>query len=262
LTGFEICNLKSVLFQFLASIVIASVIGCDERIGPAPANAVSALLKPAPVFQGVGGTIRGKVTLVGWTPPRAAASPVICGDKTHQIPDETVVLNGDGGLQHVIVYLKLGASSTSVPSDPVVLDQVGCVYKPHVVGLRAGQILRIKSSDATLHNVHILSELNPGANFGMMEPGSRDISFKSAERFKIKCDVHPWMSAWVVVIDHPYFCVTNKSGEFEIGNVPPGDYDVVAWQERFGELENTITVKAGEQSDMSFVFRPKSTTSN
>jgi plastocyanin len=239
-------------FHLAALLLAAVLLGCDQAdiASPAAANA------PAPEFHGVGGIVRGKVTVVGWTPSAAPANAVKCGDHTLRVGDESVVVSSNGLLSNAIVYLKSRPVSAANSAEPVVLDQVGCIYKPHVVALRTGQVLRVKSSDQTLHNVHMLSELNAGANFGMMQPGYKEVTFKVAERFRVRCDVHPWMNANVAVFDHPYFAVTAEAGEFEIKNIPPGDYELVAWQERFGELEQKVTIVAGIAADVTFTFKP------
>lgn len=228
------------------------MLGCDQADIASPAAASA----PAPEFHGIGGVVRGKVVLVGWTPRATAANVVKCGDHTMRVADESVVVSSGSLLSNAIVYLKSRPMSSTNSSTPVVLDQVGCVYKPHVVAIRTGQVLRVKSSDQTLHNVHMLSELNSAANFGMMQPGFKDVTFQTAERFRVQCDVHPWMSAHVAVFDHPYFAVTSESGEFEIKNVPPGNYELIAWQERFGEIAKNVTISAGQIDDADFTFKP------
>jgi hypothetical protein len=159
------------------------------------------------------------------------------------VKDESIVTDAAGHLANAIVYLKDGPP-IDLPAEPVLIDQVGCRYVPHVVALRTGQTLRVRSSDATLHNVHGLTEINPPFNFGMSAAGqTRDVSFARPEVLKLRCDVHPWMQAYVAVFDHPMFGVTGADGTFEINHVPPGKYTLVAWQERLGEMTREITVE-------------------
>src|SRR5256885_15306882 len=170
-----------VAIHFLA---LVAAIGCDK---PAPSGKPSAT---APIAFG---TIRGKITLSNWNPPPPAANMVPCGNHQIPLPDEKVVVK-NGGLENVVIYLKDAppGTTTATPA-PAVLDQINCGYVPHVIPLRTGQTLTIKSSENLSHNVHTLPENNPGFNFSMTQPGSRDVVFKTAEIFRVKCDVHPWM---------------------------------------------------------------------
>lgn len=242
--------------QLLVMIVAA---GCDKPDAPAPAPAGNASTqaadtsRPAPAAFG---TLRGKVILTGWTPPPPAAQMVTCGD--HQIPvtDQKVILKG-GGLENVVIYLK-NASPSTVTATPTsaILDQKNCTYVPHVLALRTNQTLTIKSSENMLHNIHALPQNNPGVNFGMIKAGQRDVVFKNAEIFRVKCDVHPWMMAWIAVFDHPFFAVSANGGRFEIQDIPVGTQTFVAWHERFGELEQTVTVTTDQPREITFNFEP------
>jgi len=146
------------------------------------------------------------------------------------------------------------AVPSGLPAGPAVLDQVDCQYVPHVLGLRAGQVLRVKSSDPAMHNVHGLSEKNPGFNFGMTRTGeSRDLTFARPEQFVVKCDVHPWMTAHVYVFDHPFFAVTGDDGAFEIAGLPPGEHEVVFSHPFLGERHRRCNVDTGEaRVEMTF----------
>ncbi len=145
--------------------------------------------------------------------------------------DEVVLgKNGDNvTLQNVLVYVSKGLEGKEFdpPKDPVVLDQVGCMYRPHVVAVMAGQPLEIRNSDATLHNVMAAPRENAPFNFGM--PGKDDVIkkvFKQPElKMNLHCFMHPWMSAYVHVLDHPFFAVTGADGAFTIRGLPPGDYE-------------------------------------
>jgi len=162
------------------------------------------------------------------------ADPV-CG-ASHKSPAyrESFVLSEDGYLKNVIVYLNDIKYDGEAPTAQAVIDQNGCVYAPHVQGIMAGQEVLIKNSDATLHNIHGLPKINSEFNFAMPKVvKEKAIKLEKAEHpIKIKCDVHPWMKAYVSVFDHPYFAVTDDTGRYQIDNVPPGKYEVVAWHER------------------------------
>lgn len=198
--------------------------------------------------------ITGKVTFDGTAPERKPVAGLPndanCG-KLHKGPvlDETVVVGKGGELANAVVYLK-GELKGEVPADEVVLDQVGCVYTPHVVSVTVGQKLIAVNSDPFLHNVHSLPENNPPKNIAQPVKGQKDvIPTKAAEQFKVKCDVHPWMSAWVAVFDHPFHSVTGEDGVFAIDakGLKDGEYDVVVWHEKLKDNAATgkVTVKGG-----------------
>ena len=147
-------------------------------------------------------------------------------------------------------------------------DQNGCVYAPHVQGIMAGQELLIKNSDATLHNIHGLPKINSEFNFAMPKVvKEKAIKIDKVENYiKIKCDVHPWMTSYVSVFDHPFFSVTDDTGSFKIENIPPGEYEVIAWQEKFKDkktkewktLSASVTIAEGETTqNFTFVKKTK-----
>ena len=141
------------------------------------------------------------------------------------------------------------------------MDQDGCIYTPHVMGVQVGQQFKVKNSDGLLHNVHSLSKDNPPFNRAMpANVTEADYEFAKTERFRIKCDVHPWMGSWVTVVDHPFYAVTGTDGSFRIENVPAGTYTIEARHEveRFGDggaLTETVTVGASDTQTLNFVFQ-------
>lgn len=203
--------------------------------------------------------VTGKVSLDGKAPERAVINMAAVPDcaKLHANPvlEETVVAGNDGELANVVVSLRsLGDKELAgdAPKEPAVLDQKGCTYHPHVVGMVVGQDLVVKNSDSFLHNVHGLPFDNDGFNFAQpsVDPGKVVMPKpKTPERFSIKCDVHPWMLAHVNVFAHPYFAVSNEKGEFSIPTkgLADGKYGTTFWQEKFGEQEGPdIEVKGGK----------------
>ena len=197
------------------------------------------------------GDIVGAVTLKG-TPPREVpidftANPV-CG-KLHSGPVTTqfYVVGENKGLKDVVVMLMdVKGKSTGASAPPLVLDQKGCEYTPYIAAVQTGQKIVVKNSDPELHNVHPTPEMDGNEEKNVAQPpGSPDLefSFPVAENFvRFKCDVHPWMFAYVTVVDHPWFAVTDKDGEFKIANVPPGTYTIQAMHRKAGKATQKITV--------------------
>jgi len=146
--------------------------------------------------------------------------------------------------------------SGKAPTNQVVLDQKGCQYVPHVVAMMVNQPIVAKSSDTILHNVHTMPFANNAQNFAMVVPGTHKIGpFSQAEEFAVKCDVHPWMQAFIVVLDNPYFAVTGADGTYKIdtAGLPDGEYELVFWQEKYGEKTHKVTVKGGKgEANFSF----------
>jgi len=220
-------------------LLAALAIGCDQRSNASS----SASLPDASTIHG-SGVIRGTISLDGPAPAMNVIRNEPCCDgapKTQK--EETVVIGSGGGLANAFVYLeglpRVSGQSLAAP----VLDQVGCRYTPHVVGVCIGQPLRIRTSDATMHNVHISPERNESRNFGMTTPGDEKLmTFAQPEFIRAKCDVHPWMTAYIGVFENPCFAVTDGDGRFEIANLPTGKYKLVTWHERFGRLEQNVEV--------------------
>ena len=164
-----------------------------------------------------------------------------------QVRNEDVIVSKDLKVRNAFVYIKGGLDDTEypAPAEPAKLNQKGCLYAPHVQGMMAGQWLWITNSDKTMHNVHSLPKRNKPINQGQAVPGTLKVDvMKRAEVVKFKCDIHPWMAAYIHVMDHPFFAVTNSKGEFTIPDVPPGTYEVAAWHEVFGEVTASVTVGA------------------
>ena len=213
------------------------------------------------ISSALGGTLSGRVNFDGKPPKKRSikmdADPV-CGS-AHKEPvyNQSFIINEAGYLQNVLVYLKDVKYDGNIPDTQAVLDQNGCMYSPHVQGMMVGQELLIKNSDATLHNIHGLPKLNSEFNFAMPKVvKEKAIKMAKAENFiKIKCDVHSWMKAYISVFDHPYFAVTDDSGHYQIDNIPPGDYEVIAWQEKFKDktLNASVTV-SDSASAQNFTF--------
>ena len=202
-------------------------------------------------------SITGTVKYAG--PPVVNAPPDgQCCPGVPKPADEHVVVNPDGTLRNVIVYVTDGPNVSGPPPGKTVLAQDGCRYDPHVFALRTGQTLVVTNHDPTLHNIHIQPTENPEQNFGEDRGQARSVTFDHADpAVDFKCDVHPWMRAFAMVFDHPDYAVTGDGGRFDIGRLPPGTYTVVARHERFGDLTQSVTVTAGKPTaQITFEFQP------
>ena len=178
------------------------------------------------------------------------------------VTEETVVVGEAGELKNAVVSLKKDddqeiAGEPAVTKDPAVLDQKGCMFEPHVLTMRAGQTLIIKNSDPFAHNTHTQSTVNSPFNMGMPTANAGEKALdqpKAPETFKVKCDLHPWMTGWIAVFDHPYFAVTGDDGTFVIKGLPDGTYTLEAWHERYGVKTAKVIVKDGNAT-ADFTFK-------
>ena len=210
----------------------------------------------------VAGDIAGKVTFQGkapaQTPLNMNADPVCKKLHTGPVYGEEVVVNKNSTLKNVLVYIKggLAAKTYTAPKDKLLFNQQGCEYTPHVMGIMIGQELDIKNSDKTLHNVHSLSKMN--TQFNRAQPMQNMVmtqKFDKEETFKVKCEVHPWMGAYIGVFSHPYFAVTGDDGSFTIKGVPAGEYTVEAWQEKYGVQTGKVKVDASGKASVDFSYK-------
>ncbi len=239
--------------------------GCGQTKAP-PAKAVAETAKPVEYFHvdpATAATVRGKVLFHGPKPARAVidmSAEAGCqkAHAGHPVYDESVVIGKGGGLANAFVYLQSGLEGKKFEpvKTAVVLDQRGCMFVPHVIGIRAAQPLEVHNSDAVSHNIHPM----PANNYEWNEqqsPGSPDREHKFARTevmIPVKCNVHSWMHAYIGVVENPYFAVTGPDGSFELRDVPPGDYTVAVWQEKFGERKQTVHVAPSEPVTVNFNY--------
>jgi plastocyanin len=182
--------------------------------------------------------------------------------KAHKAPvfGEEVVVNKNGTLKNVLVYVKdgLGGKKFDAPSTKLEFDQKGCEYTPHVLGIQTGQELEIINSDPTLHNVHSLSKDNSQFNVAQPKQGMKlTKKFDKPETFRVKCEVHTWMGAYIGVFPHPYFAVTGGDGSFSLKKLPPGEYTIEAWHEKYGVQTMKVKVGATGEAKADFKFAAK-----
>lgn len=237
---------------------------------PAPAVAPPAPpppTPPAPAAPAPGtGSVIGTVRLAGQAripkPVRMDADPK-CAAR-HAVPPlrDDLVVDRESRVRWAFVHVKRGLNERRYPppGTPVFLEQVGCVYRPHVFGIQAGQTLVIRNGDDLLHNVHALPAYNREFNFGQPEAGMEEtVRFAVPEvMVPIRCDVHPWMSAWAGVVDHPFFAVTDELGGYAITGLPPGRLVVETWHERLAPERREVDVPEGGQAAADFLLRMKS----
>ncbi len=200
------------------------------------------------------GDITGTITLKGAPPKERDITPLKndpnCG-KFHSTMPTTkfYVVGGKSELADVVVSLEgITGKSTGPAATPVIMDQKNCIYVPQILAVQTGQKILVKNSDPVLHNVHATPTVagNPEDNKAQM-PGGADLTFsypKAEEFVRFKCDVHPWMFAWVSVLDHPYFDVSKADGTFKIANVPPGKYKLKASHRKAGVVTQDVEVTA------------------
>lgn len=206
----------------------------------------------------VSGTVKYEGAVPKLKPLKMDADPGCMKKHSGPVQPDVLVLGDGNTLANIFVHVKSGLADKAypAPSEPVTLDQDGCRYTPHVLGVMVGQPFKILNSDGLLHNVHALPEINKGFNRAM--PGSvkeAEFKFDKAEgMFKIKCDVHPWMGAWVSVMTHPFFDVTGTDGKFEINGLPAGTYEVEVWHEKLKTRTATVTISGDETQTADFTF--------
>lgn len=209
-----------------------------------------------------GGAVTGSINFDGEAPQRRqvkmSADPACDAANPDGRLGEVMVIN-DGKLQNVFVYVKegLGDQKFETPKEPVEMDQNGCMYTPHVLGAMVDQTIVIKNSDSTLHNVHSLPQNSKPFNSAMPMKGMT-IKKKFAEpevMVRMKCDVHPWMSAYVGVLPHPFYAVSAENGAFTIENLPAGTYTIEAWHEKLGTQTQSVTVTEGGSATADFTFK-------
>ena len=245
---------KILFCSALISLILISGCGKSQPVSESDSSAT----KPATISvdAATAGTISGVVSFKG-QPPKMKPLDMTAdpGCPTGPQPAEVVVANA-GKLANVFVYVKEGLpqGNFAVPGEPVVLDQKGCRYNPHMLGIMVGQPLKITNTDTADHNIHDMPSNNPPFNESQ-SPTDKPVTKKFANpemMIPVQCNQHPWMRAYINVMSHPYFAVSGPDGSFEIKNLPPGEYTLAAVHEKFGE--QTLKVKVGSKETVKAAF--------
>lgn len=225
------------------------------------------LAAPAPRAQGESakdatGEITGKILFEGTKPhlpeiSMAKDPECVREHNGHPIRPEDGRVNSNNTLPNAFVYIDSGARTYPAPKRAVTLDQRGCVYVPHVLGIMVGQPLKVVNSDFTTHNIHVMPKHNPQWNQSQ-PPGAAPFykKFMHPEvMIPVHCNEHPWMNAYIGVVTNPFYDVTGSKGTYTIKSVPPGRYTLEAWTATFGKRQEAVTVRAHQSTTVNFTFR-------
>lgn len=239
------------------ALIAALAVACG---GGGDSSDTGAEMESAPaVDPATAGSVMGTIAFEGMAPapePIDMSEEEVCAAKHEGTPMQATVKVDGGGLADVFVYVKEGLPERSWPAaGEVLLDQDGCIYHPHVLGLQTGQTLSVRNSDGILHNINARPEMNRGFNISQPTNMTSGRSFSQAEiMIPVQCDVHGWMQAYVGVVEHPYFAVSAADGSYTIENLPAGDYVVEVWHEVYGTQTQNVTVAAQEQATADFTY--------
>lgn len=246
------------------ALVVAAGCGGDgggEAGGEAAGGGEAAAVEN-PVDPATAGSISGSVSFTG-TPPEPEPIDMsleqVCADKHEGQPmDHPAVVGDGGGLANVFVHVRSGLADMQfpAPADAAVLDQDGCVYHPHVMGVMTGQQVGVRNSDEVLHNVNATPSENMSFNRSQPRAGMEfEVTFPVPEvMIPVRCDVHGWMEAYIGVVDHPFHAVSAEDGSFSLDGLPPGEYELEAWHELYGTSTQMVTVPESGEAEVTFEF--------
>ena len=207
-----------------------------------------------------GGSVSGVVAFEGTAPERKKIEILksMC-DNPNALTEDVIVAKAKDKqvLVNAVVTLVGITKGKAFSKEPPVLDQTGCIFKPHVVVVPVGMDLKILNSDDCNHNVHTHGELNPESNKSMSPKAKMTSQFSEPERIPVRCDMHPWMKSWFVIVENPYFAITGEDGTFKIDAIPAGTYKLTVWHETLGEQTKEVVIKAGADSTVEYSFKAK-----
>lgn len=255
-------NRKLLFAMGMALLLGAVLMSCGKKQEESETGAATPNAAAKSVDQATAGSITGTVQLDGKAPKmkiiNMAAEPVCAKEHSTPAMTQDVVPGENETLQNVVVYLQGDFSPYKFdqPTMAVTIDQKGCMYDPHVLALRTGQTLQVVNSDPVTHNIHPVPKDNREWNQSQ-PPGATPIDQSFARQevaIPVKCNVHPWMKAYIAVLANPYFQVTGKDGSFDLKDVPPGTYKVTAWHELYGTTEQEVTIGPKESKSITFTF--------
>jgi plastocyanin len=254
--------------RFLTLCCAAAILaGCSEKKQTEPPKVAPSV--PAPVYFKVdpetAGTVTGRILYKGKRPsPKAidmSEEPACVEAHKGKAFDESLVVNRRGDLANAFIYIKTGLEGKTfqVPVDPVTIDQKGCWFHPRVLGIQVGQVLKVINSDPVTHNIHPMAQVNREWNHsqGAEDPPLARKFLKPEIMIRVKCNIHSWMHAFIGVLDHPYYAVSNEDGTFGIKNLPPGTYTLAVWTETLGTQELQLTIAPHGKAEANFTFKEK-----
>lgn len=249
------------VLQAIRLIVLGLLLLCSACNGSAPSKPPR---QPTPLDLSTVGTISGSVRFEGPVPAQSVMQ--LGGWSECAAQHEGTVYAGDvlvtnGKLQNALVYIEdgLGERVFAVPEEPVENDQKGCVFLPRIMAIRVDQPVRYLNSDPMAHNVHGLPRNSSHWNFSLGLKGtSRSITVEAEEvGIEVKCDIHGWMRGYLGVFDHPYFALSDQGGTFRLANVPPGEYTLATWHERFGTVSQKVVLPEKGEAEITLTFQAK-----
>ena len=250
------------LYLAAFALLAFTVSGCGNKQGSTNPSTPAIATNGAAVDAAAAGTVSGTVQLNGTAPKmksiNMAAEPSCARQHATPVTSQEAIVGKNGALENVVIYLQGDFSKYKfdTPQNPATITQKGCMYDPHIVALETGQSFQVVNADPVTHNIHPLPKDNCEWNESQ-PPGAPaiDRNFSHEEvAIPVKCNIHPWMKAYVAVFNHPYFAVTGADGSFDLKNVPPGSYTLIAWHELYGTSQQAVTIGPKESKTLKIVF--------